>query len=50
MHNTKFLFRDSEGGGGNKLTITNNGNAKFRSWLAAECTVNTKFVAEKTGT
>jgi len=34
----------------NKLTITNNGNAKFRSWLAAECTVNTKFVAEKTGT
>jgi len=33
-----------------KLTITNNGNAKFRSWLTAECTVNTKFVAEKTGT
>lgn len=33
-----------------KLTITNNGNAKFRSWLAAECTVNTKFVADKTGT
>jgi hypothetical protein len=33
-----------------KLAITNNGNANFRTWVAAECTVNTKFLGEKTGT
>jgi frataxin-like iron-binding protein CyaY len=42
------------GGGGppkkEKLAITNNGKANFRIWLAAECTVNTKFVREHTGT